>query len=128
MRLRHASLVSSSQANADKFYEGLLKLKKIKTSTLTSNLAVKISGIDVECPFILYENEDFAVEVFVTNQIPDKKSPFAHLCLEVDNRERFLKSCRSHGLKVNLVPRGDSQICFVQDFDGNLFEIKQGAT
>ena len=29
------------------------------------------------------------------------------------------------GLKIKLVPKGDSQICFVQDFDGNQFEIKQ---
>ena len=124
MRLHHASLVSSSEANADKFYEGILKLRKIKTSILKNNLALRIFDMDVECPLILYGNEDFAIEVFVTNQIPDKKAPFSHLCLEVEDREKFLTSCRSAGLAVNLVPRGDSQICFVQDFDGNLFEIK----
>ena len=124
MRLHHASLVSSSEANADKFYEGILKLRKIKTSILKNNLALRIFDIDVECPLILYGNEDFAIEVFVTTQIPDKKAPFSHLCLEVEDREKFLTSCRSTGLAINLVPRGDSQICFVQDFDGNLFEIK----
>lgn len=124
MRLHHASLVSSSEANADKFYEGILKLRKIKTSILKNNLALRIFDMDVECPLILYGNEDFAIEVFVTNQIPDKKAPFSHLCLEVEDREKFLTSCRSTGLAINLVPRADSQICFVQDFDGNLFEIK----
>jgi catechol 2,3-dioxygenase-like lactoylglutathione lyase family enzyme len=124
MRLHHAALVSSSEANADKFYGGILELSKIKTSLLTNNLAVEIFNIDVECPLILYGNQDFAIEVFVTNQIPDKKVPLTHLCLEVEDREKFLKHCRSAGLEVNLVPKGDSQICFVQDFDGNLFEIK----
>jgi len=124
MRLHHAALVSSSEANADKFYEGILELRKIKTSLLTNNLAVEIFNIDVECPLILYGNQDFAIEVFVTNQIPDKKAPFTHLCLEVEDREKFLARCRSTGLEVNLVPKGDSQICFVQDFDGNMFEIK----
>ena len=124
MRLHHAALVSSSEANADKFYEGILELRKIKTSLLTNNLAVEIFNIDVECPLILYGNQDFAIEVFVTNQILEKKAPFTHLCLEVEDREKFLTRCRSNGLEVNLVPKGDSQICFVQDFDGNLFEIK----
>ena len=125
MRLHHAALVSSSEANADKFYEDILKLGKIKTYVLKSNLALRIFDIDVECPLILYGNEDFAIEIFVTNQIPDKKAPLSHLCLEVEDREKFLTSCRSNGLEINLVPRGDSQICFVRDLDGNLFEIKQ---
>ena len=124
MRLHHAALVSSSEANADKFYGGTLKLGKIKTSLLKSDLALKIFKIDVECPMILYGNEDFAIEVFVTDRIPIEKLPLRHLCLSVGDREKFLERCRSDGIEINLVSRGDSQICFVQDFDGNLFEIK----
>jgi len=125
MRLHHAALVSSSEANADKFYEGILKLRKIKTSILKNDLAVRLFDTNVECPLILYGNESFAIEVFVTDQVLYKKMPFTHLCLEVEDREKFLSRCRSTGVKINLIPRGDSQICFVQDFDGNLFEIKE---
>ena len=125
MKLHHAALVASSETNADKFYEGILKLKKIKTSLLKNNLAARIFGMDVECPLILYENKDFAIEVFVTTRIPSKKFPFIHLCLEVEDRDEFLTRCRSNGLQITLVPKEDSQICFVQDFDGNLFEIKE---
>ncbi len=124
MRLHHAALVSSSEANADKFYEGTLKLRKIKTSVLKNDLSLKIFEIDVECPMILYGNEDFAIEVFITDRIPNEKLSLRHLCLEVEDRGKFLESCRSNGIEINLFPRGDSQICFVQDFDGNLFEIK----
>lgn len=42
MRLHHATLVSSSEANVDKFYEGILKLRKIKTSLLKSDLSLFI--------------------------------------------------------------------------------------
>ena len=125
MRLHHAALVSSSEAHADKFYEDILKLRKIKTTGLKSDLASSLFGIDDECLLILYGNEDFAIEVFVPDQVPSKKKTFTHLCLEVDDREEFLSRCRSAGLKIKLVPRGDSRICFVQDFDGNQFEIKQ---
>jgi catechol 2,3-dioxygenase-like lactoylglutathione lyase family enzyme len=124
MRLHHAALVSSSETNADKFYEGTLKLRKIKTFLLKRDLSLKIFGIDVGCPMILYGNEDFAIEVFVTDRIPNEKFPLRHLCLEVEDREKFLENCRSNDIEINLVPRGDSQICFIQDLDGNLFEIK----
>jgi len=124
MKLHHAALISSSEANADKFYEGTLKLRKIKTSLLKNDLSSKIFKIDVECLMILYGNEDFAIEVFVTDRIPNEELSLRHLCLEVGEREKFLERCRSNGIEINLVPRGDSQICFVQDFDGNLFEVK----
>ncbi len=125
MRLHHAALVSSSETNADKFYEDVLKLKKIKTTVLKRELALSIFKIDAECSLLLYGNDNFAIEVFVPNRIPFNKEPFRHLCLEVEDREEFLARCRSAGLDINLVPRGDTQICFVQDLDGNLFEVKQ---
>ena len=125
MRLHHAALFSSSEANSDKFYEDILKLRKIKAYVLKSDLALKIFGIDDECLLILYGNDDFAIEVFVPKLVPSKKEPFPHLCLELDDREGLLARCRSAGLKIKLVPKGDSRICFVQDFDGNQFEIKQ---
>ena len=96
MRLHHAALVSSSEANADKFYEGILKLKKIKTSLLKGDLSLRIFAIHVECPMILYGNEDFVIEVFVTDRIPNEKLSLRHLCLEVEEREKFLERCRSN--------------------------------
>ena len=125
MRLHHAALVSSSEDHADRFYQDILKLSKIKASMLKRDLSLSLFEIDAECSMILYGNEDLAIEVFVLNQGPSKKEPFTHLCLEVGDREEFLSRCRSGGLKIKLVPKGDSEVCFIQDFDGNMFEIKQ---
>ncbi|MBW1780942.1 MAG: hypothetical protein JRL30_09410 [Deltaproteobacteria bacterium] len=124
MKLHHAALVCSSQKNADRFYEGILKLKKIKTMPLKHDLTQKIFGLDVSCLLILYGNEDIAIEVFVTDQVPSQETSLTHLCLKMEDREAFLAACRSVGLAVNIVPRGESELCFVRDFDGNLFEIK----
>jgi len=124
MQLLHIALVSCSQENADAFYGGILGLKKIKTAELKSDLAQNLFGLDLECPLILYGNEDVAIEVFVSDRIPVKNSPVSHVCLQVEDRESFLDACRSAGLPVITVPRGDSPLCFVEDFDGNLFEIK----
>jgi hypothetical protein len=42
----------------------------------------------------------------------------------VQDREALIGACRAEGAEVLLIPRGESQLCFVRDFDGNLFEIK----
>jgi len=124
MKLHHVAVVASSQENADRFYQEILKLKKFKTSRLTSELAVKIFGFALECPFVLYGNEQLCFEVFVTDQIPARRMSVNHACLQVEDREAFMAACRSAGVRILLIPRGESQLCFVEDFDRNLFEIK----
>ncbi len=124
MKLMHVAVISQSQENADRFYEGILKLKKRKTAQLTRTLSRELFGIEIECPLIQYGNDDFSIEVFLTAEIPVKNSPVSHICLEVEDREEFLENCRSAGLPVNKIPRGDTSLCFVEDVDGNLFEIK----
>ena len=124
MRIHHAALISSSETNAEQFYEGILQLKRLKTSFLSRDLARELFDTDLECPFILYGNEDCAIEVFITDRFPDGPVPITHLCLQVEDKAAFLQTCETHGVPIIRVPRGESQICFVQDFDGNRFEIK----
>ncbi|MDZ7696811.1 MAG: VOC family protein [Deltaproteobacteria bacterium] len=124
MKFHHAAVIARSEDNADQFYEGILQLKKIKTAFLTRELAKDLFDAELECPFMLYGNDTCAIEVFVIDQLSHNPAPCVHLCLEVEDREDFLESCRSHGLKITRVPKGDSQVCFIQDFDGNRFEIK----
>ena len=125
MRLHHVALVGRSLENADQFYEEIVGLKKIKTVALNKGLAKQLFDTALECQIVLYGNENFSVEVFITATTPRKISPFVHLCLEVDNRKQFLENCQSAGIMVNRVPRGDSSLIFVEDFDGNLFEVKE---
>ena len=125
MRLHHVAVTCSSQENADRFYEGLLPLQKIKTTTLSEGLAGQIFDTAQKCQVILYANETFAVEVFVPASLPGKRAPFVHLCLEVENREEFVERCQDMALPVKRIEKGDSLLTFVEDFDGNLFEIKE---
>jgi catechol 2,3-dioxygenase-like lactoylglutathione lyase family enzyme len=124
MQLHHVALVASSEEHADRFYQGILKLNKIKTSQLTGDLAVKIFGVDIACPFVLYSDDHMAFEIFITDRIPAVNTPLNHVCLQVDDREAFMAACRAEGAEVILIPRGDYHLCFVKDLDGNLFEIK----
>ena len=125
MRLHHIALSSRSRENANRFYKDILKLNEIKSSRMTNDLSRDIFGVDLECELILYGNDDLAIEVFVTERISPRGPSVAHICLQVEDREVFLETCQAAGLRVRLIPRGEWKICFVEDFDGNLFEIKQ---
>ena len=125
MKLHHVALVCRSQENADRFYEGILGLRKIKSFMLGKDLAEQIFEIPRECRVILYGNDHFAAEVFVADPAPGKVTPFVHLCLEVEDREEFVKRCEAMHVEVNRIPKGDALLTFIKDYDGNLFEIKK---
>jgi catechol 2,3-dioxygenase-like lactoylglutathione lyase family enzyme len=125
MRLHHVGLVCSSEERADRFYEGILGLAKIKTSELPEDVTERIFHSAQRCLMIFYGNDGLAVEVFVPEKSPVRKGTFEHLCLEVREREAFLETCKENGLDVRRIARGDTFLAFVADFDGNLFEIKE---
>jgi catechol 2,3-dioxygenase-like lactoylglutathione lyase family enzyme len=125
MRFHHAAVVCSSPETSDRFYEGILGLKKVKSVSLNSDLAEQLFGTARECGVILYADETLAVEVFLDISTPTERSPFLHLCLEVEDREQFLEMCHAKGVEVNRVQKGDSLVTLIKDYDGNLFEIKE---
>jgi catechol 2,3-dioxygenase-like lactoylglutathione lyase family enzyme len=125
MRFHHAGLVCSSQERADRFYEGILGLEKIKTLELDEDFTERIFHTPQRCLMIFYENDGLAVEVFVPEEPPGGKDPFMHLCIELEDRDSLLKKCRDNGLEMRRIPKGDTFLAFVADFDGNLFEVKE---
>ena len=128
MKLHHLAVVCSTVERADRFFEGVLNLKKIKSGTLDRTFGEQLFDISQECEMILYGNEDFRIEVFVTVSDPKMKAPYVHVCLEVNHRKSFTKKCEEAGLAVKSIPRGDYMIVFIEDYDGNLFEIKESIT
>jgi len=128
MRLHHVGLVCSSQERADRFYEGILGLAKIKTSELAEDVTEQIFYIPQRCLMILYGNEELGVEVFVPEEPPARKALFEHICIEVEVRKEFLKKCQDNGLEVRRIPKGDTFLAFVADYDGNLFEVKEASS
>jgi catechol 2,3-dioxygenase-like lactoylglutathione lyase family enzyme len=128
MRLHHVGLVCSSQERADRFYGGILGLEKIKTVELTEDFTERIFHSAQRCLMIFYSNNGLAVEVFVPEESPPRKALFQHICLEVEEREVFLKKCHDNGLEVRRIPKGDTFLTFVADFDGNLFEVKDASS
>ena len=125
MRLVHAGLVSSSEDKADRFFAGVLGLEKTRRSELSAELAGRLFSIDSGCEIVYYECGDFELEVFLAGRPEVVDGRISHLCLEVPSRSELLASCAAAGIAVRDAPKGDSLVVFIEDEDGNLYEIKE---
>ena len=124
MLVKHVGLTCSSEENSDKFYQVLLGLNKLDSKTLPAELSRAIFNIDAELHIINYKDENLHFEIFISRQNNNRHPQIAHLCLEVEDLHGFIEKCRSMNLGVKQIPKGDKILTFIEDYDGNLFEIK----
>jgi len=125
MRLQHIALVCSSENECDRFYQKVLGLEKMESKKLPSELSKQIFNIDKECKILNYGDHEIKFEIFITGKgCPDDKT-MKHICLEVYDRNLFIQKCRRMNVEVLQIPKGESMLVFIQDYDGNLFEIKE---
>jgi len=120
----HTALVCRSEDNADRFYKELLGLEKTEPKTLPANLSQAIFGVDSKLTIINYTGDEMHFEIFIVDSPADSKPKIEHTCIEVESRGNFLEDCNRLNIIVNQIPKGDKTLLFVEDPDGNLFEIK----
>ncbi|MDY6964760.1 MAG: VOC family protein [Halobacteriota archaeon] len=126
MILNHIALACSSEEGSDRFYRDLLGLTKVRSFVVPADLVKNIFDLDVECRVVDYGNEDLKFEIFLVGDTKPRKG-FNHVCLDVKNREGLIKKCTEMGVEMVKLPKGTDDIyLFIRDFDGNLFEVKEG--
>ena len=125
MNLRHVALICSSEENADEFFGNLLGLKKSEPKTIPPALSKALFDIDSELKVMNYVNDHIQFEIFIDSHDQSKVRQLEHVCLEVDDLPVFLQRCRRLNVKILQVPKGDSLLTFIRDFDNNLFELKE---
>ncbi len=124
MQLKHVARVSSSEEKSDRFYINLLGLNKVGSKTLPSTLSKQIFNLGAELKIIDYSDDNIHFEIFIDDNKRWETNRIDHVCIQVDNLESFLETCRSMEIKIIQVPKGDACITFIKDEDGNLFEVK----
>jgi len=125
MFLNHIALVCSSQENSDRFYQGVLGLKKMQSKVVAADLSEKIFNLNCSYPLVNYADEHIKFEIFISEQKDIEVRRISHVCLEVVNMEIFLAKCAEMNVEILRIPRGESVYIFVRDYDANLFEIKE---
>jgi len=125
MRLQHIALVCSSENECDRFYQGILGLEKMESKKLPSELSKQIFNIDMECKIVNYSNHEIKFEIFIAEKVCSDDKTMEHICLEVYDHKLFLQKCSEMNVEVLQIPKGESMLVFIKDYDGNLFEIKE---
>jgi len=125
MQLIHAGLTSRSEAAADRFFRGVLGLEQTRRSALPAQLAEPLFGVHEDCEILYYGGGNLLLEVFVTGPRERTAGKIDHLCIEVADRDALLQRCAAEGVAVRKVAKGEGVVVFIEDGDGNLFEVKQ---
>lgn len=119
---RHVALSVNDLSEIQNFYIDILGLKVIKKFTLSEDISGRIFNIKKETEVTVVGKDDLFMEIFLSNKTG--YMDYQHLCLKVDNREKMLQKARKNNYPCIVIERDISDIVFVKDGSGNLFEIK----
>lgn len=125
MFLNHIALLCSSEENSDRFYQGVLGLKKMQSKVVAADLSEKIFKLKRSYPLVNYANDHLKFEIFISEQKDIEDRRISHVCLDIGNMDIFLAKCREMNVEINRITKGESLYIFIKDYDGNLFEIKE---
>ena len=126
MKIDHIAVSSNSEEKADKFFNNLLGLKKVRSFVVSDDLMEQFFKTKREQKIVRYENEVLSVEAFITNDNSQTCDKFTHTCLVIEDRIGLIERAKKLNIEVIQVPRKDSEnfYLFLKDSYGNLFEIK----
>ncbi len=121
--LNHVALQYSDKEKAEIFFTDVLGIPKTRSFTLSDQLSEKIFGINKSLDVDVFDNGKVRFEIFFTDQI--NESSFSHICIEIENKQMFIDSCKQNGLYTYLVKKDQKELLFVRDFSNNLYEVKE---
>jgi hypothetical protein len=121
--LNHIAVVSTDKKLADLFFSKILELPKVRSFTISESLSEAIFQQKEQIDINVYDNGILCFEVFITKHTTPHI--FDHVCLEVKNRDAFIKRCREFAIKPILIQKNGKQLVFIRDFSHNLYEIKE---
>lgn len=86
-----------------------------------------IFGINKEMKVVRYGNDNYDLEIFITEDLKVDENSISHIGITVEDKEEFLKKSQSLGFRVNKILKKDEDTyyLFVRDASGNYFEIKE---
>ncbi len=124
MQVQHIGLVCRSEQNADRFYRNFLGLEKAQTITVPVSLIKPLFDIDGAIDMCHYSGPGVHFEIFFHDDPKEYSGRIAHTCLKLQNADELMARAQTLGVKVLRVPKGEKWVMFIEDFDGNRFEIK----
>ena len=122
MKLEHIALSIANPEDIKNFYQDILGMNKVKSFVLNRSLANDIFGINKDTDVFLLQKELLSLEIFVIKELHIKN--FNHICLAVDYRKMLFENAGQNGYTCICKKRGNSDLIFIKDKSGNIFELK----
>lgn len=123
MNLEHIALNIADLKEIESFYCEILGMSEIRHFVLDKNLAREIFGIEKETTVFQLKKNEIVLEIFL---IPERlENGFSHLCISISDREEIASKADQNGYSCMRMKRGNSDMIFIKDKSGNIFELKQ---
>jgi len=123
MTYNHIGLTISESSDIRKFYQNILGMELQRNFVLNRFLAKTIFGMEKELEIYYGKIGNLELELFITDQEIPKTCN--HICLSVLERDKFIGKIKENGYECIVLKREMSDLVFVKDKSGNLFEIKE---
>ena len=123
MNLEHVALTVTDPTDIENFYHNVLGMSEIKNFTLDESLAREIFDIEQETEVFHLQREALLLEIFLTSG--QYTFGFNHICIYISNREEIAGKAEKNGYPYLRLKRGNSEMIFIRDKSGNVFELKQ---
>jgi catechol 2,3-dioxygenase-like lactoylglutathione lyase family enzyme len=123
MNIEHIALTITDHKEIKEFYKEILGFAEIRSFILQKELAREIFGFGKESRVFHLQTNDLMLELFL---IPERfENVHNHICFSVPNREAIVNKAIRDGYECIRVRRQHSDMIFLKDKSGNLFELKQ---
>jgi len=123
MNFEHIALNIVDLKEIESFYCKILGMSEIRHFVLDKNLAGEIFGIEKDTTVFQLQKNEILLEVFL---IPERfENGFSHLCISISDREEIANKADQNGYSCIRLKRDNSDMIFIKDKSGNIFELKQ---
>jgi len=122
MQLNHIGINIADTDEVQKFYQDILGFLPERSFQISRTLSRMFFDIDGESEAFILRNAAFTLELFVYDK--PVHSGYAHLCIEVEDREEIARMSMEEGYLVMRMKRERGDLLFVKDKAGNVFELK----
>ncbi|MCK4408102.1 MAG: VOC family protein [Bacteroidales bacterium] len=123
MKLEHIALTISDPAEIKNFYQDILGVNEARNFILNKVLAEKIFSIPRDTSFYYIQKDKLFLEIFIS---PGQNNQnFNHICLSIKNRELLVEKICKRNYEYVRIKRELSDLIFIKDKSGNIFEIKE---
>lgn len=123
--IAHIAVTVSSKEYGEEFFKEVLQCKYMYSYGIDASTASSLFGIDKPSYVNIYMSGEGWIEVFVLEGYKKRQKNFDHICFRFDDIPGVVARGQKLGYTFLRHKKADKTVLFIQDKDGNLYELKK---